>query len=212
VITEIKEQSEVVELLLNLLSACMTSPGHKGWNRNGNVLSTQIDGTDGSGTRNRAYAPTKAQAPQSFEPFPYNLGFEYDNGDQVFCTFSLRFLVSQFSIQNIKLLRETVDAIPPVSELQKCSSDVHLQAFLDEVASPLAFPLLRWVLRSSRAHLSLIPAHKQLVEMGTPYQFQIVSTNPEHERTFQKWKQQAKREKQNLSPAQRQQQQVAFGI
>jgi hypothetical protein len=79
---------------------------------------------------------------------------------------------------------------------------VHLQAFLDEEASPLAFPLLRWLLRSSRAHLSLIPENKQIKEMGTPYQFQIVSTNPEHERTFQKWKQQARTEKPTLTAAQ----------
>lgn len=39
--------------------------------------------------------------------------------------------------------------------------------------------------------------------MGTPYQFQIVSTNPEHERTFQKWKQQARDERVRLTPAQR---------
>lgn len=90
VIAEIKEQPEVAELLLNLLSACMTTPGHKGWNRNGNVLSTQIDGSDGSGMQNRnryrvatVLNPTNA-SPQSFEPFPYNLGFEYDNGGQVF--------------------------------------------------------------------------------------------------------------------------------
>lgn len=113
--------------------------------------------------------------------------------------------------QNIKLLRETLDAIPPVSELQKFGSDVHLQAFLDETVSPLAFPLLRWVLRSSRAHLSLIPAHKQLVEMGTPYQFQIVSTNPEHERTFQRWKQQAKKERENLKPEQKLQAAAVYG-
>lgn len=96
--------------------------------------------------------------------------------------------------------------------MKACSSDVHLQALLDEVSSPLAFPLLRWLLRSSRAHLSLIPANKQLTEMGTPYQFQIVSTNPEHERTFQKWKEQARKEKPNLTKAQRQTQQQMLGM
>lgn len=89
VITEIKEQPAVVELLLNLLSACMTSPGIKGWNRNGNVLSTQIDGSDGSGgSGTRGYGMhvngyTGMGAPQNFEPFPYNLGFEFASGGQV---------------------------------------------------------------------------------------------------------------------------------
>jgi hypothetical protein len=39
--------------------------------------------------------------------------------------------------------------------------------------------------------------------MGTPYQFQIVSTNPEHERTFQKWKRQAQAEKPRTTADQR---------
>eukprot|EP00026_Physarum_polycephalum_P002388 Phypoly_transcript_02394.p1 GENE.Phypoly_transcript_02394~~Phypoly_transcript_02394.p1 ORF type:complete len:924 (+),score=160.91 Phypoly_transcript_02394:68-2773(+) len=197
VITEIKEQPAVVELLLNLLCACMSSPGVKGWNRNGNVLSTKIDGSDGAGVKNGnryGYVQHVSVAhPQSFEPFPYNLGFEFDNGGQ-----------------NIKLLQKTVDSIPKISELLQCSSDVHLQALLDEAASPLAFPLLRWLLRSSRAHLSLIPENKQIMAMGTPYQFQIVSTNPEHERTFQKWKQQAREEKPKLTQAQKQQNTAAY--
>lgn len=104
-----------------------------------------------------------------------------------------------------------MDNIPPIKELQQCSSDVHLQALLEEESSELAFPLLRWLLRSSRAHLSLIPSNKQITQMGTPYQFQIVSANPEHERTFQKWKQQAKTEKPRLTQAQKQQQQAMYG-
>jgi len=48
--------------------------------------------------------------------------------------------------------------------------------------------------------------------MGTPYQFQIVSTNPEHERTFQKWKQQSREEKPKLTIQQRAQNAAYLGI
>lgn len=101
VITEIKEQPAVVELLLNLLCACMTSPFQKGWNRNGHVLSTKMDGSDGSGKKtNHPYAmpmyANQGKAPQSFEPFPYNLGFEFDDGTQVFhCLSSMHCIVSR---------------------------------------------------------------------------------------------------------------------
>lgn len=98
VIAEIKEQPEVVELLLNLLCTCMTSPYVKGWNRNGNVLKTKFDGSDGSGqkgaNRFNMYYGRRNQTgtPQSFEPFPHNLGFEFDDGTQVFVFLEIFFL------------------------------------------------------------------------------------------------------------------------
>ena len=101
VITEIKEQPAVVELLLNLLCACMTSAATKGWNHNGNILSKQIDGTDGGGNKGSGHGRRVAyhgmvvghnQNAKSFEPFPYNLGFEYDNGGQVWFLISSMFL------------------------------------------------------------------------------------------------------------------------
>jgi hypothetical protein len=98
VITEIKAQPAVVELLLNLLCACMTSPMIKGWNRNGNVLSTQIDGSDGAGPkydhRGLVGYPhvNNGGSPQSFEPFPYNMGFEFDDGTQVLLRFYFLFV------------------------------------------------------------------------------------------------------------------------
>jgi len=39
--------------------------------------------------------------------------------------------------------------------------------------SALAFPLLRWILRSNRTHLELIPKANQIERMQTPFQFQV---------------------------------------
>eukprot|EP01112_Ceratiomyxa_fruticulosa_P011464 TRINITY_DN3109_c0_g1_i1.p1 TRINITY_DN3109_c0_g1~~TRINITY_DN3109_c0_g1_i1.p1 ORF type:complete len:918 (-),score=250.47 TRINITY_DN3109_c0_g1_i1:134-2887(-) len=176
IVTEIKEQPFVVELLLNFLNTCATGTYLKGWNRGG----VRVDDSETANPNGMyLYGGARTNNNESFEPFPYSLGFDHNDGTQ-----------------NVKLLCQTLDLIPAINIMNQFSSDDQLKVFLDDI-SPLCFPLLRWVLRSSRSHLSRIPEHKQLECMGTPFQFQIVSTNPEHERRFQQWKNTAKRENPN---------------
>jgi len=94
--------------------------------------------------------------------------------------------------QNIELLMETLDLIPSISEMQKCSSDEVLKITLDDISS-LCFPLLRWVIQSNRAHLAFIPVQNQIKEMKTKYQFTLVSSAPEHEKIFRQHVQDAVR-------------------
>lgn len=92
--------------------------------------------------------------------------------------------------------------------MQKCASDEQLKVVLDDI-SILAFPLLSWIIKSNRAHLSLVAPEKQLKvqqgllifkltfcwkEMHTPHQFQLVNSFPEHERKFYEWKEMARKE------------------
>jgi len=169
IVKEIKHQPEVVDFLLNLLACAASGNNTRGWNRNGLGLSntTVINNRPGRVVRPGA-PPIK-----SFEPFPNEIGF---NSDQA---------------QDIDLLLAVLHKIPGVLEMAQFSSDEQLKVVLDDI-SPLAFPLLRWVIRSNRAHLSLIPTKKQIKEMNTPWQFQLVNSFPEHEAQFYKWKENAR--------------------
>lgn len=62
---------------------------------------------------------------------------------------------------------------------------------MDEI-NPLCFPLLRWILRSNRSSLALLPPAKQVKGMKTKLQFQVVTAFPELEQKFQSWKEQAR--------------------
>lgn len=71
--------------------------------------------------------------------------------------------------------------------MKKYPSDEQLKIVLDDI-SPLCFPLLQWIIKSNRAHMSLLPSDKQVKGMGTVLQFMLVNSFPEHERKFQDWK------------------------
>jgi len=112
----------------------------RGYNRNGIGLTA----------KNRGYpmfgAPTFGGGvpPKNFEPFPHNLGFNYDDGSQ-----------------NVDLLMSTLNTIPAITVMQECASDEQLKVILDDI-NPLCFPLLKWVIRSNRAHVSYVPKEKQI--------------------------------------------------
>eukprot|EP01102_Stenamoeba_stenopodia_P006169 TRINITY_DN1698_c0_g2_i1.p1 TRINITY_DN1698_c0_g2~~TRINITY_DN1698_c0_g2_i1.p1 ORF type:complete len:979 (-),score=356.91 TRINITY_DN1698_c0_g2_i1:1765-4701(-) len=163
---EIKTNPKVVDLLINLLLSA-TVPANKGWNRNGNGLPESVT----SYRHNRGYLHQQ-NAPQSFEPFPWGLGF--DDG----------------RIQNIQKLQKTCDLIPSISSMQIYSTDEQLKVALDDI-SPEVFPLLRWIVCSSRPHLTCLPKRKEFVKMKPALQFQMVTSSPEHEEKFLEWKRMA---------------------
>lgn len=158
----------MVDLLITFLHCVASGNNVKGWNRGGLGLAQAAN----LQVNNYNHTPK-----QSFEPFPYGIGFELENGEQ-----------------DITSLLRVIDLIPPVKEMAKYSSDEQLKFVLDKI-DPLCFPLLRWVIQSNRTHLSFIPEDEQIPEMNTPYQFQIISSFPEHERKFQEWRSRSIKEK-----------------
>jgi hypothetical protein len=168
IINEIKNQPEVVELLLHLLSCAATGNNARGYNRNGVGLAPKTHGYNHMFGGHAVAAPKK-----TFEPFPHNLGFNDRDGSQ-----------------NVDLLLNVLNTIPPISVMKECASDEQLKVILDDI-DPLCFPLLKWVIRSNRAHVSYVPKEKQIECMKTPHQFQLVNSFPEHEKKFVEWKEKA---------------------
>lgn len=197
VCTELRHNGEVVDLLLNLLMAAARRIGHKNF---GVAIAgsgpprppppavpvvTLVPGAPPLPPRavippvsalilfNPSVVTRELPPPAPFEPFPYGLGFDH-NG-----------------VQNVQLLVDTVDLIPPVRSMLHFQDDVDLKAFLDAV-SPLLFPLLKWVICSNRQSMSLVPSADCLEDLHTPFQFKILSTNPGHERCFKEYCQSAR--------------------
>jgi hypothetical protein len=139
IINEIKNQPEVVELLLHLLSCAATGNNARGYNRNGVGLAPKTHGYNHMFGGRAVAAPKK-----TFEPFPHNLGFNDRDGSQ-----------------NVDLLINVLNTIPPISVMKECASDEQLKVILDDI-DPLCFPLLKWVIRSNRAHVSYVPKEKQI--------------------------------------------------
>lgn len=138
IINEIKTQPEVVELLLHLLCCAATGNNSRGFNRNGIGLAPKNNGYS------YGFMGAAAVTKKAFEPFPHNIGFNYKDGTQ-----------------NVDLLLEVLDTLPSIAEMKQCASDEQLKVILDDIHA-LCFPLLKWVIRSNRAHLSYVPKEKQI--------------------------------------------------
>lgn len=87
--------------------------------------------------------------------------------------------------KNHALVAQICDKLPSIEDMKQSKDEMLLKSFLDS-ADTLCYPLLRWILMSNRAHLSLLPKEKQINEMGTPYQYVLVSDNPQREARFRK--------------------------
>lgn len=182
--SEVRRSAEVVDLLLNMLvaSALRSNPkcygvplaGDCAAPKDANVLPA-VSAANFGVPYGAAYArpPYAGQhgvqlQPAAFEPYPYGLGF--DTGGK----------------QDVRLLLDTVDKVPPIRDLQRFTTDMDLKQHLDLI-DPLIFPLLKWLVCSTRTCLCPLPAEDCLPEMNTPYQFKVLNANPEHERRFQEW-------------------------
>lgn len=55
--------------------------------------------------------------------------------------------------RNPKAVSDVLQFLPAVKDLQKLSDSASIKSYLDEL-NRLAFPLLRWVITSNRAHLA----------------------------------------------------------
>jgi len=80
----------------------------------------------------------------SFEPFPHNMGFDYDG------------------VEDLSLLLKTLQNFPSTSEMLLSPSDEELKKTLDK-KSRLCFPLLQWILNEIAGYLSVMPREAILV-------------------------------------------------
>jgi len=88
-------------------------------------------------------------------------------------------------VKNYALVAQICELLPSIEDMKQFKDEMLLKGFLDSMDT-LCYPLLRWILMSNRAHLSLLPKDKQISEMGTPYQYVLVSDNPQKEVYFRK--------------------------
>jgi len=84
--------------------------------------------------------------------------------------------------------------LPSIKEMQQYTEESLLRLYIDEL-DPLCYPLLRWIMMSNRAHLSLLPKEKHIKEMSTPHQYVLVSDNPQKEAIFRKKREEVKNRK-----------------
>jgi len=118
---------------------------------------------------------TKNPKKTPLHPFPNEIGFNNTDGSQ-----------------DIPLLLQVIDKIPPIRALVKCPNERLLKIGLDKI-HPLCFPLLKWIVLNNRTQISILPKEKQIKQMNTPLQFQLVDSLPDHEAKFFTWKEKAKK-------------------
>jgi len=88
---------------------------------------------------------------------------------------------------DLPLVGRVIDVFPTVADMAQFKTSQELKEHLDANDS-LAYPLLRWILTSSRAHLARLKPHERIQEMGTEHQYLLLSSTPSRERKFQEEK------------------------
>jgi len=96
--------------------------------------------------------------------------------------------------KNYNLVASVCDQLPAISEMKGFTDEMLLKSYLDNMDG-LCYPLLRWILMSNRAHLSLLPKNKHIKEMHTDWQFVLVSDNPQKEAVFRQKREVMERKK-----------------
>jgi hypothetical protein len=84
---------------------------------------------------------------------------------------------------DLNRLNACIAQCPSVSAMREMVQKGTLIAELNKL-DPLLYPLLRWVLTSNRAHVRLLTPSEQMKELKTPYQFVLLSSNPDREKKF----------------------------
>jgi len=90
--------------------------------------------------------------------------------------------------KNNTKVKSVLDKLPSIQELSDLATDSKtIKENLDKL-DPLAFPLLRWIITSNRAHLAKLDPKRHIKEMSTPHQYLFLSSPPEKEKQFQELK------------------------
>jgi poly [ADP-ribose] polymerase 6/8 len=104
-----------------------------------------------------------------FDPFPHEVSAKVDG-----ITHSLK---QAMDVGNVLRVCPSVDEMVDLAKAGK------LRPYLNGL-HPLLYPLLRWIVTSSRAHLHFLPEDDRVPQCTTPYQFHLKSTPPEKEQYF----------------------------
>lgn len=97
--------------------------------------------------------------------------------------------------KNFDVLGSTMDQFPKISELIRIANGdpKRLQEALDK-KNPLIFPLMRWMLSSTRVHLEAIDPKLHIPGMGK-CQYHLVSSNPAKEKRFRALREEMRQKK-----------------
>jgi len=89
--------------------------------------------------------------------------------------------------RNLPALNKLIQLVPTIEEVKKLPDTKSIKVMLDSI-DRLAFPLLRWIITSNRAHLAKLETKDCIEEMKTEHQYIFMSSPPEKESKFQKIK------------------------
>eukprot|EP01116_Phalansterium_solitarium_P004513 TRINITY_DN1553_c0_g1_i2.p1 TRINITY_DN1553_c0_g1~~TRINITY_DN1553_c0_g1_i2.p1 ORF type:complete len:305 (+),score=125.06 TRINITY_DN1553_c0_g1_i2:874-1788(+) len=119
--------------------------------------------------------------PKRFSPFPsaVEVKLKDDKTGRVTC----HSFVSK-AANDPNAVRAVLNKLPAVHELLACADSRALKEQLDAL-DPLAFPLIRWIITSNRAHLVKLDPKDHIKPMATPHQYLFMSSPPEKENNFQ---------------------------
>jgi len=84
---------------------------------------------------------------------------------------------------NLTRLKQALDKTPSITEMREMSDRFVLRETLDK-RDPLLHPLLRWIITSNRAHIRKLAPEEEMKNMGTKFQFVLLSSTPEKEQKF----------------------------
>jgi hypothetical protein len=77
---------------------------------------------------------------------------------------------------------------PSITSLKELAlQGIDVRKVLNDI-SPKLYPILRWLITSSRSYLKSIEPENQIHDMDTPYQFILLTDTPEREKVFQELK------------------------
>jgi len=126
--------------------------------------------------------------PKRFTPFPKHLEVTTrdKNGKETKSRVQQNPAAEQSAIE-LSTVSRVIGLFPSVAEMAKFKTSKELKEHLDK-ADPLAYPLLRWILTSTRAHLEKLKENEKISEMGTKHQFLLLSSTPAREKKFQEEK------------------------
>lgn len=124
-----------------------------------------------------------------FLPFPAHLEVKWKDaqGKEVARRFQAS-PVGDPTSSDLQQVRQIIEKLPSVAEMARWRTTQELKMELDK-RDHMAFPLLRWILTSNRAHLSKLKPSETISAMNsTRHQYLLLSTPPAKERKFQEEK------------------------
>jgi hypothetical protein len=80
-----------------------------------------------------------------------------------------------------------LDSCPSLADMQKLAKEGVLLETLKKI-DPLLFPLLKWIITSNRSHLRLLAKEDFIPQLGSKFQFILLSSSPAKELMFQQTK------------------------